>query len=123
MISILLTLLGIVVIVAFAVLVYRTAADTGRSAGLWALLTIGVGFAFQFILPLIVGIGIGIYFIFSGRPPDELAVSLFGLGFVLDIVCLILSIVGMMLVAKQVMRIPDDVPVSAAASPPAPPQF
>jgi hypothetical protein len=122
MLSILITLLGIVVIVAFAILVFRTAADTGRSPLPWALLTAGVGLALQFVLPILIGIVIGVYHIVSGKPLDELAVSLFGLGFVIDISCLILSIVGMMSVSKQVLKIPDD-PQVPFAPPPPPPQF
>lgn len=121
MLSILLTLLGMAVVVAFGVLVYRTASDTGRSGGAWALLTVGIGFAIQFILPLFIGIAIGVFYIVSGRSPDEMAVSLFGLGFVIDIGCLILSVAGMMLVAKQVSKIPDEPFVHVA--PPPPPEF
>ena len=122
MFGILLTLLGIIAIIVFSLQVYKTAADTGRSPAVWAALTVCVGFAFQFVFPLFIGLAIGIYMIVSGTPP-EAAFNTFGLGFIIEIACLVLSIIGMIFVSNQVAKIPDDPPVSAISPPPPPPQF
>ena len=108
--------------IAFSIQVYKTASDTGRSPIIWAVLTACVGFAFQFILPLFIGIAIGIYLIVSGAPAES-AFNAFGLGVIIEIGCLTLSIVGMVFVSNQVAKIPDDSPISAFSPPPPPPQF
>ena len=122
MFGILLTLLGIIAIIVFSLQVYRTAADTGRSPVIWTALAACVGFAFQFVLPFFIGIAIGIYSIVSGTPPGD-AFNIFGLGFIIEIGCLVLSVIGMVYVSNQVAKIPDDPPISAVSPPPPPPQF
>ncbi len=119
MLGIVLTILGIVAIVVCAINVYRTAIDTGRSAGLWTLLTIGLGLFFQFVVPFFVGLVIGVYLVISGTPLEKSAVNTFGLLFILEIACLVFSVVGMFFVMNRAAIVPDYKP---ASSPP-PPTF
>jgi hypothetical protein len=122
MLGLILTLLGIIAIVVCAIQVYRTAADVGRVPVLWTLLTVGVGLFFQFILPFIIGLFIAIFMLITGTSLENLEVRAFGLLFVLEIVCLILSIVGMLFVMGRAGRIPDDPPMTGPDQP-SPPQF
>jgi len=122
MLGIFLSLLGIIAIVVCAIQVYKTAVDMGRNAVLWTFLTVGVGLFFQFILPFIIGIVTVVAFLIGGTPPDEIATGAFGLIFVVDIACWVLSIVGMFYVMKRVAIVPDDPPMSGSAPPP-PPTF
>lgn len=121
MLGLALTLLGLVAIVVCAIQVYKAAVDTSRNAGIWTLLTIGVGIFFQFILPFVFGILLGVYYLMSGVPRERIAIDSFGLLFILEILCLVLSVVGMFMVMKHVSKLKDEVP--GAAMPPPPPQF
>jgi len=115
-------LLGIIAIVVFTIQVYKTAKNTDRNAALWALLTVGIGVALQFIIPFFIGIVLVIYYMMTGTPADRLETEISGLAMVLNVVCIALSIVGMVLVMKHVSKVRDDPPMSAA-SPPPPPSF
>lgn len=123
MLGVVFALLGIVAIVIFAVQVYKAAAEYGRNAPLWTILTVIIGFVFQYILPLVVGIGWGIYLLISGGSIENIETSAFGLIFVVEVLCWALSFVGMFLVMKHVSQIPDDPLVSILAPPPPPPRF
>lgn len=113
---------GIVAILVFTIQVYKTAVGTERNAPLWALLTAGVGIVFQFVVPFIIGIVLVVYYLATGTPPDQLEGTMFtGLATILNVACLILSIVGMVLVSKHVSKIREDVPANTGSMPPPPP--
>lgn len=118
-----LSLIGIIGIVIFAIQVYRSANDTQRNAGLWTILTIGVGIGFQFILPFIVGLVIAIVMIVGGTAPEDVSLESFGLAMFLGVVTLALSFVGMFLILKHVSSIRDDPPTVFGPEPPPPPTF
>jgi thiamine transporter ThiT len=117
-----LSLIGIIAIVVFTIQVYKTAKNTERNAPLWALLTVGVGIVMQFVIPFLIGVVLVVYYMMSGTPPERLESEIFGLALILNVVCIGLSIVGMILVMKHVSRVRDDVPMSAIQPPP-PPSF
>ena len=118
-----LSLVGIIGIVIFAIQVYRSAVDYQRNAALWTILTVAIGIMFQFVIPFVIGVIYVIVIIAGGTPPEEVAVEQFGLLMVLGVICLILSFVGMFLVMRHVSKVPDD-PLSAAGpEPPPPPTF
>jgi hypothetical protein len=100
---------------------YKTARDNGRNGGLWALATLGVGIALQFVIPLIIGVVLGIILVMQGTSdPVELQSKIIGPANIFGIVCLVLSIVGMWLIFKHVSKVPG---VPIAEVPPPPPEF
>ncbi len=106
---------------------YKTAKDYDRNPILWAAIVFAVGFGFQIIIPLLAGVILGIYFIATGTPPEMLEQEIYSYAIVINIVCIILSIIGMVLVLKHLGTVPDDdVPVSSSSQtsqPPPPPKF
>jgi len=121
MLSIVLTLLGIVAIVVFTTQVYKTAIDTERNASGWAVVTAAVRITIQFVLPLLVGILVGIYLVVTGNGLEHLETSLFGLLTIIDVLGVILSVVGMWFVMKHVSKIKEA--DAAGPTPPPPPTF
>lgn len=117
-----LLIVGIVAIVVFTYQVYKTAGNTERNPGLWAVITAVIGIGFQFVLPLIIGIVLAVYYLATGTPADQLESEIYGIAVVFNIVCLILSIAGMVLVMKHVSKVKDIIPL-ASAGPPPPPSF
>lgn len=122
MIGIIFTLIGIIAIVVCSIQVYKTASDTGRSSSLWTIITVGIGIFFQFLLPVILGIIIGIVMLIRGTPPNEMTFNVFGLVFIIEVGCLVLSIVGMFSVLRRVSTYPEETE-SAVPAPPPPPTF
>lgn len=118
-------MIGIIAFIAifvFTYQVYRTASGTGRNAALWALLTAAVGFGFQIVIPVALGIILAVVYVATGTPPEEIESAILGPSAIIGIVCLIASVVGMVLIAKHVGKVPDD-PVGVAEPPPPPPTF
>lgn len=113
---------GIIAIVVFTIQVFKTAKGTERNAPLWALLTAGIGIAFQFVIPLFLGMVLAVYYLATGSPAETLQSDLQWPSVIIGLVCIILSIVGMVLVSKHVSKI-IDVPVGAVNAPPPPPTF
>ena len=119
-----LSILGVVAIVAIAIQVYKSASGTGRNAGLWTSAAVGIGVAVQFIFPFIMGVLLVVGLLFAGTPAqkvqEKLEAGLFGLLTVIDLVGVILGIVGMFLIARHVSKVKDD---DFPAPPPPPPTF
>ena len=116
-------IIALVAVVIFTIQVYKTASGTGRNAPLWALLTAGVGFGFQLVLPFILGLILAIVYLAMGSSPESLQSEITGPASLIGIVGLIASIVGMVLIAKHVAKVPDDTPMTANIPPPPPPSF
>jgi len=117
-----LQLLGLVSIVVFTYFVFKTARDYDRSAGLWALATVGIGIGFQFVVPILITIVISIILLASGTNSNNLADAIGWGAFGISFMCLALSIVGMFLVLRHVAKLPDDIADSDIRVPP-PPTF
>ena len=114
-------ILGLVAIVVFTIQVFKAARSTERNAGLWALFCAIVGIGFQLVLPLLAGIVMGVYYVLSGMPAEYIQAEIQGPAQIIGIVGLILSIVGMVLIAKHVSKVKaEDLAVQA---PPPPPTF
>lgn len=112
---------GIVIIIVMTYQVYKTARDNGRNAALWALMTFGVGFGIQIIVPFFIGIVGGIVLVLQGTTdPQEIQSSMNVPSLVLEIVFLASSVYAMWLIFKRASVVPDS-PV--AGSPPPPPTF
>ncbi|MEP7149334.1 MAG: hypothetical protein ABI857_10665 [Acidobacteriota bacterium] len=116
-----LSILGIVAIVIITIQVYKTAVGTERNAAGWAAITVVIGIALQFVVPVIIGLLIGVYLVVTGTPAEELQNGLFGLMSVIGVAAIILSIVGMFLVARHVSKVKDD--TTHGQAPPPPPVF
>ena len=115
-------IIALIAVVIFTIQVYKTANGTGRNGALWALLTAAVGIALQLVIPFIIGIVLAVVYLGMGSSPEALQSDMMGLATLIGIVCMVLSIVGMVLISKHVSKVPDDPPMSAAVPPP-PPQF
>ena len=113
---------GIVAIVVFTIQVFKTAKGTGRNAPLWAFITAATGIAFQFVIPIFLGIVLAVYYLATGTPAESLQSDLQGMSIVIGVVCIILSIIGMLLVSKHVSKV-IDVPYGSVDAPPPPPTF
>ena len=110
-------ILGIVAIIVFTYQAYKTAVATDRNAPLWAVLTACIGIVFQIVVPFFIGLAIAIYYLLTGTPQEKLESEIFGLAVILNIACLILSIVGMVLVTKHVSKVRDDIPSAPTPAP------
>lgn len=113
---------GIVIMIVMTIQTYNTARNNGRNAGLWTLAVLGVGLAFQVVIPLVIGIVLGIVLAMQGTSdPIELQSKIIGPANVIGIICIVISVVGMWLIYKHVMKVPD-IRYSPDAPPP-PPTF
>jgi hypothetical protein len=115
-----LSILGFVAIVVITIQVYKSARSTARNSAGWAAANLMVGLGIQFVFPFMAGVLFGTYLAATGRSTTFNA-TFFGLIGVIDIAGIILSIVGMWVIAKHVSAVRDDdenVPV-----PPPPPTF
>ena len=116
-----LTIFGIGALIVLPIQVFRTAKNTGRSAGMWAAITAVLGVGIQFGLPMFFGIVLAIYLLAAGSEiEDNFAASYSGLFNVIGVVSMVLSIVGMWLVFKHVAKVRDE-EVSVYPKPPPPP--
>lgn len=115
-----LSIVGIVAIVVIAIQVYKSAAATERNAAAWTVVAVVVGIGIQFVIPTIVGVMIGAYLVATGTPVEEIQ-EYFALWGVIGVAGIVLSIVGMVLVAKHVSKVKED--DSNAGAPPPPPTF
>jgi hypothetical protein len=111
-----LSILGLVAIIVLTIQVYKSAASTGRNAAGWAALTFVVGFGIQFVIPVMIGLIYGVYLASTGSTDVDVDVGYVGLISIIGIGGIVLSIVGMWLIAKHVSKVIDD-----GVNPPAPP--
>ena len=114
------SILGLVAIIVIAIQVYKSAASTDRNPVGWTVLALMIGIGIQFVIPVMIGLGYGIYLAATGSAED-LQNFAFGLMGVIDVVAIVLSIVGMWLIARHVSKVQDDVEIGPA--PPPPPLF
>ena len=116
-----LSILGLVAVFIATYFVYKAAKDTERNAVGWALLTFAVGFGTQIILPIIIGIVITIIMSASGSSIAEIQNSVQNIARIIGIPCLIFSIVGIWLIMRHVVKIPES--ETFTSPPPPPPTF
>lgn len=114
-------ILGLVVVIVATYHVFKNARDNGRNAAGWAFATIGVGIGLQFILPIILGIIIAVIWMATGTRADELQAAIQTPAIILNFVCLGLSFVGVFLILRHVLKLPDE--PDGDVSPPPPPTF
>jgi hypothetical protein len=114
------SILGFVAIIVIAIQVYKSASRTDRNPAAWTAFALMIGIGIQFVVPIMIGLGYGIYLAATQTTPDLQNMN-FGLMEVVGLAAIILSIVGMCLVARHVSRVKDDVEIGPA--PPPPPSF
>lgn len=112
-------ILGIVFVIVAPFFVYRSAKQNGHKPVFWALVALAVGIGFQVILPMIVGIILAIVLVSTGTSPTAVEATIQGYSLVIGIPCLVLSFVGVFLVARHVSKVKE----IDATAPPAPPEF
>ncbi len=115
-----LSILGLVAVFIATYYVYKTAKDTERNAVGWAVLTFAVGFGFQMVFPVIIGLILTIALTISGSSLTEIQAPVQTTTIIISIVGLVLSIVGIWLIMRHVLKIPES---ETFTSPPLPPNF
>ncbi len=115
-----LSILGLIAVIVAVYQIYKTARDTGRSAVGWALLTLGVGFGLQLILPMLIGAIIAVFMAASGKSIPEIQDSIQNIAVLIGIGSLVASFVGIWLIMRFVSKIPED---NSFVAPPPPPPF
>jgi len=115
-----LSIIGVVAIIVIAVQVYKTASSTERNAVGWTALALVIGIGIQFVVPVVLGFGIGLYLVATGTSAEELQ-DYMGLWVTISVAAIVLSLVGMILVAKHVSKVKDE--VTNVQAPPPPPDF
>ncbi len=103
-----LQLLGLAVIIVATYHIVKTAREYNRNAALWALLALGVGFGFQWVLPIVLGLALAIVYLATGTKQADLQAELSTPAMFITFACMGLSFVGMFFLLKLVSRIPDD---------------
>src|SRR5688500_14091567 len=117
MFSILLTIFGLAAILIFSIQVYKTAVSTERNAVGWTFITVGIGIAFQFIIPFVLSVAIVLYYVWTSTDLERSMSEAEGPLWVVSILSLIISVVGMMTVSKHVSKV-IDIPVGSVNAPP-----
>lgn len=112
-------ILGLAVIVIASVMAFKTARDYGRSTGLWTGFVIIVGLGFQVVIPVVIYIVVGFIMAVRGSNQIEIQNMFDGWLVVINVVCVFLSVVGMMSILKYLSNPPEEEPFTA---PPAPPE-
>jgi len=118
--NVMISILGLVAIIVIAIQVYKSASSTDRNPVGWTALALMIGIGIQFVLPVMIGLGYGIYLAATDSLAD-LQNTNFGWMSVIGVASIVLSIVGMWLVAKHVSKVKDD--VESEPVPPPPPSF
>lgn len=113
-----LSILGFAVLIVATIFAYRTAKDYGRNAAIWALITFGVGFGIQIIIPVFIGIIWGFVLLASGTPPERMQDEIGGWATIIGIICLVLSVISVFLVLRFLSKIPEE---KSFVQPPQPP--
>lgn len=114
-------IVGLVGIVVFTIQVYKTAAGTGRNAGGWAALTAAIGILLQLIIPIFIGVFIGLYYTLLNGGTEGIPDWVTTFATAVGIGGIILSFVGMYLIMRHVMVVPES--SGKLANVPPPPEF
>jgi len=76
----------------------------------------------QFVMPVMIGLFIGLFIAIFGTNSVDVTRP-FGLFFIVEIICLILSFMGMLFTLKHASSMRDDPEAGHGPVPPPPPQF
>lgn len=106
---------GLILLIVITVFVYRTAKDYGKNAGLWALITFGIGFIVQIVLPIIFIVVLAIILMMRGMSQQQVNDSI--PSFLITVVFLILSLVAGFLILRKVAQMPEEEPFMPPPSP------
>jgi len=114
-----LSILGIVVIVVASIHTYRSARDCGRRAGLWLTAVLVLGIGLQFILPVVIGMVMAVVYLAMGSTQMQMMEAVTSWSVLIGIVCMVVSIVCMLMIAKRAAVVPDEPPIQPPPPPPA----
>lgn len=110
-------LLGFAALIVITVFAYKTAKDYERNAIGWALLTFGIGFVIQIILPVLIFVLIAVVMIAGGSSPAQAQQEIPDI--TITMICLVLSLLAGFLILRYLSKIPEDEPFVAPPAPPA----
>ena len=110
---------GLIIIIVVTVHVYRTAKQYGRNAIAWTLTTLGIGFGIQLILPFFIGIVIGVVMLAGRSSPEQIQAAMTSApAIIINIACIILSVIVVFLVLRHISKIPEEIDFTPPPSPP-----
>ena len=111
-------IIALIAVIIAAVFAYRTAPETGRSAPLWALATLGVGCGLQIVFPMIVGVILALIFLWSGSPIEQLKEKVEAPAGIIGFIFLFPSAIGIWLILRHVSKLPEERPIEQVPPPP-----
>ena len=115
-----LTILGLMISVAAALNVYRIARKNKRNAKLWAVIILVTGVVLQVVIPFLLVL-ISIWVLSSsGNSINKAGKMMKNPVIIIDAICLIFNIIGILVITYLVARAPKEKPFT---SPPQPPEF
>ena len=100
--------LDIILLVLFVIVaplfVYLRAKKNGHKPVYWALITLTIGVAFQFILPVIIGIILAVALVKMGNSPNSVQPTIQSYSLIIGISGSILNAIGVLLVLRRVNK-------------------
>jgi len=117
-----LAIFGLALIVIISAVTRGMVKDSGRKPGRWVLAVIAIGLGFQYVVPITIGAIVGIVFAAQGKNAQQIIAILSGPAIVVNIICIFLSVIGMMLVLRGAIVLSTKQPAELP-SPPPPPKF
>lgn len=111
-----LNILGLAFLVVFTIFAYKTAKDYERNAAGWALITFGVGFVIQIILPIVVVFMLAVLMTVRGSSPEQVREDI--PFFTITIAGLLLSFISGILILRYLSKITEEKPFELPPSPP-----
>lgn len=112
-------ILGIAITIIFTIFAYKTAKSSGRNAGGWALITFGIGFGIQVVIPFIIGIIIAVVKMSRGKTPEQIINENEGFAGILNILTFSLSFISCFLILRYLSKTPKE---DSFTTPPDPPE-
>lgn len=115
-----LSIIGLIILVVASIQAYKAAKDYGRNGVAWALITFGIGFGIQLVIPFIFGLVYGIVLAAGGMTsPQQMQEAIMIPAVIVSIVCIVLSVVAVFLVLRHLSKLPEE---KSFMSPPQPPE-
>ena len=109
-------LLGLAFLIVFTIFAYKTAKDYERNAIGWAILTFGLGFTIQIILPVVLVFILAVVMTATGSSPADVQEEI--PFFTITIAGIVLSFISGILILRYLSKIPEEKPFDAPPTPP-----
>jgi hypothetical protein len=115
-----LTVFGLIISVIAAMNVYRIAGKNRRKAALWAVIVFVTGVLLEVVIPFLLVLISGFVLLSSGNSINKAGKMMKNPVVVIDTICLVFNIIGILVITYFVARAPKEKPFT---TPPQPPEF